>query len=275
LQRKAAVESDVGEGILGDVRIYALHGGGEIVDMSVFDPFHPEVGTKVEIPYFFYIVQHPAGNVLFDTGGHPALVTDPRGRLGAAADAFEVTMKDGDDVVSQLARVGLKPSDVGHVALSHLHYDHAGGIEFFPEAQFYAQRRELQFAHWPPIYQREIYVRADFDHPVAWNELDGEFDVFNDGRVVLVPTPGHTAGHQSLLVRLAEDRAVVLVADAAYLPRNLDLNVLPGIVWSADAMVASWQRIRDLKRRHRAELIFTHDPAWTEKTKVAPDAWYE
>jgi glyoxylase-like metal-dependent hydrolase (beta-lactamase superfamily II) len=243
--------------------------------MSVFDPFHPEVGTKVEIPYFFYLVQHPDGNVLFDTGGHPALVSDPRARLGDAADAFEVTMQEGDDVVSQLARAGVSPPDVGHVALSHLHYDHAGGIEFFPHAQFYAQRRELEFAHWPPVYQREIYVRADFDHPVAWNELDGEFDIFGDGRVVLFPTPGHTAGHQSLLVHLDGDQTMILVADAAYLPRNIELNVLPGIVWSPDAMVASWERIRALKRRHDAQLVFTHDLAWPDTTKVAPEGWYE
>jgi N-acyl homoserine lactone hydrolase len=257
------------------VRVYALHGGGEIADMSVFDPFHPEIGTKVEIPYFFYVIAHPKGNVLFDTGGHPELVNDPRARLGDAADAFEVTMEEGDDVVSQLQAAGFPPQGISHVVLSHLHYDHAGGIEFFPEATFYAQRRELEFAHWPPIYQREIYVRADFDHPVEWVELEGDHDLFDDGTVLLFPTPGHTAGHQSMLVRLEGGRAVILVADAAYLPRNIEENVLPAIVWSPDAMVASWQRIRALQRRYDAELIFTHDLAWQQKTRVAPERWYE
>lgn len=260
---------------MGDLRVYAFHGGGEIADMSVFDPFHPDVGKKVDIPYFFYLVQHPRGNLLFDTGGHPALARDPRSRLGDAADAFEVTMTEDDDVVSQLAAAGFQPSDVGHVALSHLHYDHAGGIEFFPIARFYAQRRELEFAHWPPVYQREIYVRADFEHPVDWVELEGEFDIFEDGRVLLFPTPGHTAGHQSLLIRLDDERAVILVADAAYLARNIELQVLPAIVWSPDSMVASWQRIRAVQRRHHAELIFTHDLEWEQKTRVAPEVWYE
>lgn len=260
---------------MADLRVHAFHGGGEIADMSVFDPFHPEVGTKVEIPYFFYVVTHPGGNVLFDTGGHPALINDPRARLGEAADAFEVTMEEGDDVVSQLGRAGFEPADVAHVVLSHLHYDHAGGIEFFPDASFYAQRRELEFAHWPPVYQREIYVRADFDHPVEWVELEGDHDLFGDGTVLLFPTPGHTAGHQSMLVRLEGGRALILVADAAYLPRNIEENVLPAIVWSPDAMVASWQRIRALQRRYDAELIFTHDLAWQQKTRVAPERWYE
>jgi glyoxylase-like metal-dependent hydrolase (beta-lactamase superfamily II) len=260
---------------MGDIKVHAFHGGGEIADMSVFDPFHPEVGTKVEIPYFFYVVEHPSGNVLFDTGGHPALIDNPRERLGDAADAFEVTMEEGDDVVSQLNALGIQPSDIGAVVLSHLHYDHAGGIEFFPDSRFYAQKRELEFAHWPPIYQREIYLPADFDHPVDWTELTGEHDLFGDGRVLIFPTPGHTAGHQSLLVKFEEGRGIVLVADAAYLPRNIDENVLPGIVWSPDAMVASWARIRELQRRHGAELLFTHDLAWPEKTRVAPEQWYE
>jgi N-acyl homoserine lactone hydrolase len=259
---------------MSDVRVYALHGGGERVDMSIFDPFHPDVGSKVVVPYFFYVIAHPDGNVLFDTGGHVSLIDDPRARLGDAADYFEVVMEAGDDVVSQVKGIGLEPEDIGHVVLSHLHYDHAGGMEFFPDAEFYAQEVELQFANWPPVYQRDAYLPVDYQHPVRWNELVGEHDVFGDGRVTIFPTPGHTKGHQSMLVHL-DDRSLILVADAAYLPRNMELNVLPAIVWSPDAMVDSWRRIRRLQREHDAELIFTHDLAWPEATKVAPEAWYE
>ena len=176
------------------MRLYAFHCGGERADMSAFDPFDEKVGTKIEIPYFCYLITHPEGNVLFDTGGHPDLVRDPRGRLGAAADLYEITMQEGDDIVSQLARIGVTPADVPHVVQSHLHYDHAGCIEYFPDATVYAQHDELAFAFWPAVYQRALYVRADFDGPVRWRELRGEHDVFGDGRVVCVPTPGHSPG---------------------------------------------------------------------------------
>lgn len=256
------------------MKLHAFHGGGEKATMSIFDPFHPEVGTIVEIPYFFYLIEHPEGLVLFDSGGHPSLIDTPRERLGAAADAFELTMQPGDDVVSQLALIDVKPEQVAHVAHSHLHYDHAGGIEFFPHAEFYVQRSELEFARNPPVYQRDIYVPADFELPVTWHEIDGDHDIFADGRLVLFPTPGHTRGHQSLLVRL-DSGAIILVADAAYLPRNLKERVLPAIVWSPDAMVASWERLEEMAERENAELIFTHDLAWPETTRVAPAGFYE
>jgi N-acyl homoserine lactone hydrolase len=256
------------------MRLYAFHGGGERADMSVFDQFHPEVGTKVEIPYFFYLVQHPEGNVLFDSGGHRDLITDPHGRLGEIANDFVLTMKEGDDVVSQLAGAGVEPGEVQHVVHSHLHYDHDGGIEFFPDATFYVHRRELQAAFWPPPYQQDLYVKADFDHPVRWKDLSGRHDIFGDGRVVIFPTPGHSPGHQSMLVKL-DQRSLILVGDAAYLPRNMELGVLPAIVWSPDAMVDSWQILEQVKADNHAELIFTHDLDWQTKTRVAPAEWYE
>jgi N-acyl homoserine lactone hydrolase len=256
------------------MRLYAFHGGGEKGLMSTFNPFDPNAGAIVDIPYFFYLIQHPRGNVLFDTGGHPDLIDRAEERLGASTGVYEITMKAGDDVVSQLAQSGVGTGDVTHVVMSHLHYDHAGGIEFFPDATFYVQREELRFAHWPAIYQRSIYVRRDFDHPVRWRELTGDYDIFGDGRVVAFPTPGHTPGHQSLLVQL-DNRTMILTADAAYMPETIDERILPGIVWSPDAMVASWERIEDLKRKYSAGLLFTHNLSWPQTTRVGPTAWYE
>src|SRR5258705_11143612 len=107
------------------MRLYALHCGGDLTDMAAFDPFDPDVGTKVYNPYFFYVVQHPDGTVLFDSGAHPELATDPEKRLGSAAADFQVRLSQDDNVETRLASIGLKPSDIDIVVQSHLHFDHA------------------------------------------------------------------------------------------------------------------------------------------------------
>jgi glyoxylase-like metal-dependent hydrolase (beta-lactamase superfamily II) len=259
---------------MSNMRLYAFHCGIETSDLAVFDPFDENVGTKVLSPYFFYLVSHPSGWVLIDTGLHPELRSDPHAHLGEMADSFQVTLREEDNVISKLALLGLKPEDVEHVVQTHLHFDHAGGLEFFPHATVYVQQKELPFAYWPSIYQRGLYVKAFFDHDLKWRELSGEYDVFGDGRIVMFPTPGHTPGHQSVIVRL-DGGAVILIADAHYLIPKLRARLLPSVVWSPDDMVASWYRIEDLERLEGAQLISTHDLDYETNVRVAPDAWYE
>jgi N-acyl homoserine lactone hydrolase len=255
------------------VRLLAFHCGDELVDIANFDPLGPEVGRKVQSPYFFYVVEHERGHVLFDTGANPSWAGRLDLEAAAGFDGAKIVVAEGDDLLGRLASIGLAPEDVEHVALSHLHIDHAGGVGHLANATFYVQRRELQAAFWPPVYQRDFYVREDFDHPVRWKELSGEHDIFGDGRIVLFPTPGHSVGHQSMLVRL-DGGAVILVADAAYSPRNLHERRLPAIVWSPDEMVDSWERIEAVRDQEDAELIFTHDLDWRDRTRLAPEAWY-
>src|SRR5947209_17348118 len=102
-------------------RLYAFHCGTERSDLAVFDPFDPDVGRKVLSPYFFYLVLHPQGPVLIDTGLHPLVRGDPHTRLGDTAETFHAIIGDDDDVVSKLAEVDLEPKDVEHVILSHMH----------------------------------------------------------------------------------------------------------------------------------------------------------
>jgi glyoxylase-like metal-dependent hydrolase (beta-lactamase superfamily II) len=182
-------------------------------------------------------------------------------------------MESGDDVVSKLAEIGINPGDVSHVVQSHLHYDRAGGLEFFPHAAAYVGKRELDFARNPPVYQRE-YTQADFEHRSEWTEVETTLDLFSDGSIVIFSTPGHTRGHQSMLVNGLE-RARILVSDAHYSPPKMAARRLPGLLWSPDAMVESWYRIEEMQRQHDAELIFTHDLDWETTVRVAPDQWYE
>ena len=144
-----------------------------------------------------YVITHPRGNVLFDSGVHPQMGTDPVARLGPAAAAFDARMTPEDHVERRLATIGLKPSDIDLVIQSHLHFDHAGGLEWLTHAPVLVQREELAFAYYPPVYQRDIYVRGDFDHELEWRQLEGDHDVFGDGRLIAFPAPPGTRGATS------------------------------------------------------------------------------
>lgn len=256
------------------MRLYALKCGGDIMDLAACDPFDPDVGTKFYNPYFFYVITHPQGTVIFDCGVHPALASDPASRLGDAYASFEVQISADDHVEKRLATIGMKPQDIDVVVQSHLHFDHCGGLAWLKHAPVLVQREELAFALNPPVYQRELYVRNEFDIGLNFRELDGDHDVFGDGRVVAVSTPGHTRGHQSLLVRLA-GQTIFLLADASYLLRKIRARRVSGVVWSPDAMVASYERIEEIESAENARLMTTHEPDYETSVRMAPDEWYE
>jgi glyoxylase-like metal-dependent hydrolase (beta-lactamase superfamily II) len=256
------------------MKMFAFHCGGENTLRSVYDPFDADCGATITPPYFCYLVQHSDGNVLYDTAAHPALAEDPHARLGAAADLYDIQVKPGDDIVSRLSSVGVAPDGIEHVVASHLHYDHAGGLEFFPDSTIYVGQGELAFAHWPPVYQRDVFVRADFDLPLRWKEVKDDYDVFNDGSVIIFPTPGHTPGHQSMLVK-GKQRAYILTGDAVYDAGKMHARCLPGLLWNPDKLVESWERIEEMQRRHNAELIVTHDLEFEKNIRMAPEEWYE
>jgi glyoxylase-like metal-dependent hydrolase (beta-lactamase superfamily II) len=253
------------------LRIYAFHCGGDRAPKAVYDPLDHDAGTIVYGPYFFFLITHPEGNVLFDVGLHPKW----KAQAGdGEAETFAIEMGQDDDVVSKLRLVGLGPDDISHVIVSHLHFDHAGGLQFFPEANIVVQRRELQFAFWPPAYQRGVYDRDDFDHPLHWIEVEGDYDLFGDGAIVATPTPGHTAGHQAAIVHLASGMHV-LAGDASYLTEKMRQRRLPGVLWNPDEMISSWEKLEDLERRFGAKLIFTHDFDYATSKPVPPDAFFE
>lgn len=248
------------------LRVLAFHCGGDWSPMGIYDPLDPDGARLVYGPYLLFLVEHARGRVLFDTGMHPKWKT--------AGPARRIQVSQNDDVVSVLATARVRPDEIEHVVASHLHYDHAGGLQFFPGAAVWVQSAELRFAYAPAAYQRELYDRDDFDHRLRWQELDGGHDLFGDGAVTILPTPGHTPGHQSLRVELPSGPHV-LAADASYLDGAMRARHLPGVVWNPDAMVASWKMLEALERDLGARLIFTHDLDFRTTKRLAPQAWYE
>jgi glyoxylase-like metal-dependent hydrolase (beta-lactamase superfamily II) len=149
---------------------------------------------------------------------------------------------------------------VRYVANSHLHFDHCGGNEFFPRATFLVQRPELEAARRPGFVPGYSPSPIDFDHPLDYRMIDGEHDVFGDGTVLLIPTYGHTPGHQSLLVRAGKGTQVVCASDACYTRENMDRDVLPKILWNPSIMRDSLATLRKLRDSAGATVFYGHDP---------------
>jgi N-acyl homoserine lactone hydrolase len=252
------------------LNVFALCGGAlELARESMIRDATPARWT---VPIECFLVVHSRGRLLFDTGLHCETMTNMLGRYGEErARRFGVHSKPGDDVVSQLARLGLRSADVPFVANSHWHFDHCGGNEFFPAATILVQKREMEAARSPEVLAQGKYrpSPADFEHPLRYQAVDGEHDVFGDGSVVLFPTYGHTPGHQSLRVRSGRE-TLVFTADACYTRENMDREILPTVVWDEAEMAHSLRRLRDLRDRQGARTLYGHDPAQWEMLPQAP-----
>jgi N-acyl homoserine lactone hydrolase len=218
------------------------------------------VGVPIELSDNCYLIHHAQGWFLWDTGLADSLAAVPGG-MTAANGALHMTKTK--TLVGQLAELGLKPADIKFMAVSHSHPDHIGNVEEFPQAMLYVQKAEYE---WPG---EGGAPRFNPKHPVTL--LEGDRDVFGDGSIVIISTPGHTPGHQSLLVRLPQTGAVVLSGDAAHFKDNWDHRRVPGFNFSKEETLASMQRIADLLAKEHAQLWINHDKAQSDAQKKAPE----
>ncbi len=222
---------------------------------------------RFRLPVPSFLIEHPKGSAVFDTGLHRDLQQSSE-RLGGLARVFEVRYRPGEDVAARLRAYGVEPEKVEYLINSHLHFDHAGGNAAIPNARLIVQRLEWEAGADPDQIRKNAYNRADFDLGHQLVLVDGEHDVFGDGSVVCIPTYGHTAGHQSLRVRL-DSGDVVMTADSCYMRKALDEMIFPPFAHSYDAMRTVMERFRAMERAG-ARLIFGHDPAqWHDDGSLA------
>jgi N-acyl homoserine lactone hydrolase len=192
----------------------------------------------VQFPVVAFLVEHPGvGNFLIDTGFHASVAVEPRqafGRLGGLLYK-DLSMETEQAAPGQLRSRGIDPASIGLVVMTHLHSDHASGISQFPDATFVLSDRE-----WTAASKGGLgYFRSQFDHAFDYRGLDFDspdadsfatfgrsYDLFDDGSVRLVFTPGHTHGHLAVVLRL-KDREALIAGDAIYTMRTLREGALP------------------------------------------------
>ncbi len=215
------------------------------------------VGKPIELSDNCYLIRHGAQLLLWDTGYPDAVADKPlTNPIGTATRARRLA--------DQLAELKLTAADVTWLAVSHTHGDHVGNVDMFPQTPLLIQKAELDWAFAdgkPAPFKR--------DRPIK--ELSGDFDVFGDGSVVILATPGHTPGHQSLLVKLNKTGYVLLTGDLAHFRDNWDNDRVPSMNTSADQTHASHARVAKLVADRKAQLWINHDKPTSAGQKHSPD----
>lgn len=220
-------------------------------------------GVIIEAPILAYLVETKNGRILYDVGCDYAKIHDPLQRTQWYDNPSfpfgppEVT--EEQRLSSRLAQLGLNTRDIDSVVCGHLHFDHAGGLCDVPHADVHVHQRELAAMC---EQADDAYFHGDFLHGPRWCVHCGESAL--DEGVHLVETPGHTAGHMSLLVSLPKGRPVLLCGDAADLQENLDDEIPPGLCWhdNESLAIASIRKLKELGAVLDAELWPNHDMAF-------------
>jgi glyoxylase-like metal-dependent hydrolase (beta-lactamase superfamily II) len=263
-----------------DIKLYAFSSGALTIGKGVLQNNAPM--TEIQIPVGFYVVKHPKGNVVFDTGNNDKIITDPS-YWGEFFKALKPVNTPDVAIDVQLQKIGLKPDDIAYVVVSHLHLDHGGNVGKFPKSTIVAQKSEIQNAFWPepgtggPYMIGDVLpLRApnnDMPNAVKMLQLDGDRDLFGDGTLVVKRAVGHTPGSQMMTVRLKNKGPVILTGDNVYFRENVEKNLPPNIVlaYSPAGILSAYEWIRYMMATEKADFMTAHDPDAFKAMKKAPD----
>jgi len=241
-------------------RLYVIEcGQGQVPDLSRWSP-GVNVGKTSQYVTNCYLIKHAQGYLLWELGLGDELFGRPEGRGAFTRWRLARTL------ASQLDEIGIKPSDVKYVAASHSHGDHIGNVGLFPQALLLIQKAEYE---WPTTLG---VARYKPEHPVK--KLEGDLDVFGDGSVTLLSTPGHTPGHQSILIKLPKTGAVLISGDAAHFQENWNFRRVPSFNVDKDRSLASMERIAAILAHTKAQFWIHHDKPQSDAQKKSP-AYYD
>ncbi len=237
-------------------RLYVMDcGHNTATDQARWSP-GVNAGKPIELSDTCYLIGHASQWLLWDTGYPDAVADKPiTNAIGTATRAKKLA--------AQLAELNVKPADVTFLAVSHTHPDHVGNVDLFPASTLLIQKAEVDWAFAqgkaPPFKK---------DRPMR--ELTGDLDVFGDGSATILSTPGHTPGHQSLLVHLPRTGWVVLTGDAAHFKDNWDNDRVPSMNTSAEQTHASHARLAKIVADKKALLWINHDLPTFQSLKHSP-----
>jgi len=256
---------------MSEIKLWALYLGNIWLPDKGLITSGVDVGKAWCAPVLAWYIDHPDAKILVDTG------IDPEWKNNWPKEMVEenVAKKIGpqDNVVSRLEEIRIKPDDIDIVVNTHLHADHAGGNRFFKQATFVVQKDEIRYAYFPDPTGLQPYLRSDFDHSLNYSGITGDYEVVKG--IQLIRTPGHTPGHQSVILRLKHTGTVILTGDAAYGRESIGPPmILPNIGWlNQPATLESMARLKHIADLEHGRLFFTHDSKSTGETLDGTSQW--
>ncbi|MGL4313488.1 MAG: N-acyl homoserine lactonase family protein [Sphingomonas sp.] len=251
----------------GAIKLWRLDCGSiQVNDMDAFSDVKAYVGRKTRITDSCYLIKHGETYMLWETGLPAAL----KGAAMNSKDTFSPTVTK--TVIEQLNEIGIKPDQVSIIGISHYHFDHLGQSDDFPKAKLLIGTRD-----WEAMRANPLPFGINPTLATNWTQkggavdpVTGDRDVFGDGTVTMLETPGHTPGHHSLLVRLTGMGPVLLSGDVAHFRENYDSNGVPGFNTDRADSLASIERLKGMAKNVNATVVIQHDARDIAKLPAFP-----
>ena len=260
------------------MKVHILHTGNVYIDKALAykeRALHPMPYTgwlrgkanKMWVPVSSYLIEHPQGLILVDTGWHEEMRFDQKKHLGRLAySMYRGKLSEGESIIEQLNNLGIKSNDLDFVLLTHLHSDHVSGLKHLLDAKKILTS-ELE---WKAANKKIGYIKSMWEGvPIKTFELEdvpyGPFnkglDLFGDGTLFLIHTPGHTDGMFSILVKMNQGW-LLLASDVGYSKKSWTQMILPGVTTNQAHARQSLEWVRDFSNRKDClQAIANHDPA--------------
>ncbi len=262
-----------GNGPASVERIYVIEcGENHVKDLSRWTP-GVNVGKALVFGDYCYLIKHAQGWMLWDSGNPDRYAAMPNGFTAAPNAPVTAYMKK--PLAESLRQIGVAPADIKFFAMSHSHNDHSGNANLFGASTLLIQTAEYD-AVFGPEAQKFNLPAANFEQlrNAKTIKLNGDYDVFGDGSVVIKSTPGHTPGHQSLVVRLPKTGPVILSGDMVHLLYSWDNRVVPGFNFNIEQSGRSIDAMKEFAAKTGAKIWINHDKEQQAAIPKAP-AWVE
>ena len=238
------------------IRLYALDcGHASFKDSGFFSDTGEYDGKPGAAAVPCFLIRHPKGTLLWDTGLSDKIAESPNG-----VENEGIHMSMARTLASQLKELGLSASDVTYVAFSHLHFDHTSNANAFGASTWLMNGSDLKWALGTPTPFGVDPVSFSAYSKAKTKMIEGDYDVFGDGAVRILKTPGHTPGHQVLLLQLRKSGTVILSGDLYHLRDNRKFRRIPTFNSSRADTLASMDRIERIVKNRKARFVVQHDP---------------